>query len=272
MTDILSTVPPVRKAKYGWNPDLPDRRDRKYSAPLRVITRLPVKADLRPWMPPPYRQGEVGSCVPCAVAAVCEYVRNRHVPGAMEFTPSRLFMYYNAREFENSIGADDGCQIRDVIRSLAVYGVCPEKPCEGYGAHEVWDYDTARWDVRPPEACYVAAARRTVTAAAKLVPTLAQIQGCLADGNPVVFGFSVYESFESEETKMSGRAGVPGINERCYGGHAAVLVGYDDDDRYFTFRNSWGEEWGDKGYGYLPYEFVTDPDCCGDYWMIKSVS
>ena len=87
----------------------------------------------------------------------------------------------------------------------------------------------------------------------------------------MVFGFAVYESFEDEEVKATGVIPLPGINERCYGGHATVLCGYDDDTKCFTVRNSWGEGWGDRGYGYLPYAFVIDPDCCDDFWVIKSV-
>jgi C1A family cysteine protease len=53
------------------------------------------------------------------------------------------------------------------------------------------------------------------------------------------------------------------------GGHAVVAVGYDakiliknemwdkDTKGALFIRNSWGVEWGEKGYGYLPYDYVT---------------
>ena len=55
------------------------------------------------------------------------------------------------------------------------------------------------------------------------------------------------------------------------GGHAIVIVGYDEEKRLFTFRNSWGEDWGDKGYGYLPYDYVCDKDLASDFWVITKI-
>lgn len=272
---ILSPERPIRKVKYGWNPDLPDRRDRKYSAPMRVVTRLPPKIDLRNrWMPPVYNQGTIGSCVPNAVAAVCEYLMSKdHEERGTEapWRPSRLFMYYNARKIENSIGADDGCQIRDVIRSLSVDGFCSEAANELCDASGAWPYDESKLDVEPSPECYECAKKELVTVAAKIQPTLTQLQGCLAEGFPIIFGIAAYESLEDEEVKKTGRVPLPGINERCFGGHALLLVGYDNEQEYFTFRNSWGEEWGDGGYGYLPYSFALDPDCSDDFWTIRAI-
>lgn len=268
---IIDPRPPIRKIKYGWNPDLPDRRDRRYSAPPPVLARRPPKVDLRDGrMPGVYAQGHVGSCVPNAVAAACEYLMARgHEDrgGDPPYTPSRLFLYYNARKIENSIGADDGCQIRDVIRSLAVDGFCRESP----GRPDAWPYVEENIDVRPPDTCYECARRELITSAARVTPTLDQLQGCLAAGLPVIFGFVVYESFESADVARTGVVPLPGLDERCFGGHAVLLVGYDDDARLFTVRNSWGPDWGDGGYCYFPYSALLDRDATDDFWVVRVV-
>jgi len=88
---------------------------------------------------------------------------------------------------------------------------------------------------------------------------------------PVVFGISVYESFESEKVAKTGIVPLPENTERMLGGHAIVLVGYDNEKKLFIFRNSWGEQWGDKGYGYLPFEYVCDANLASDFWVVNKV-
>ena len=51
------------------------------------------------------------------------------------------------------------------------------------------------------------------------------------------------------------------------GGHAVVAVGYDDFKACLIVRNSWGPSWGDKGYFYLPYDYIT-PSFAADFWQI----
>eukprot|EP01034_Spumella_vulgaris_P041037 gene41037-50776_t len=57
--------------------------------------------------------------------------------------------------------------------------------------------------------------------------------------------------------------------------HAVCMVGYDESRRVWIMRNSWGPDWGDHGYFYLPYEYLTDTGlglCHGDLWVICKVS
>jgi C1A family cysteine protease len=98
------------------------------------------------------------------------------------------------------------------------------------------------------------------------------MQGCLASGYPFVFGFTVYESFESEAVASTGVVPMPASGERTVGDHAVVAVGYDDAKRNFIVRNSWGSDWGDKGYFYMPYEYLMASDYADDFWTIRSVT
>jgi C1A family cysteine protease len=105
----------------------------------------------------------------------------------------------------------------------------------------------------------------------RLVPTLNQLKGCLASGYPFVFGFTVYDSFESPAVAKSSHAPMPAPGEAVIGGHAVMAVGFDDSKQWFIVRNSWGTTWGLKGYFTLPYAYVTDPHLADDFWTIRLV-
>ena len=98
------------------------------------------------------------------------------------------------------------------------------------------------------------------------------MKGCLAAGYPFVFGFAVYESFESKEVAQSGVVPMPKPGERVLGGHAVMAVGYDDEQRNFIVRNSWGSGWGQDGYFLMPYHYLHDPNLASDFWTVRMLS
>jgi C1A family cysteine protease len=100
------------------------------------------------------------------------------------------------------------------------------------------------------------------------------LRASLAAGLPFTFGFTVYESFESEQVAETGVVPMPKSNEQIVGGHCVVAVGYDTPSRRFIVRNSWGDGWGDKGYCYLPWAFFTmsQNSLASDIWNIELVS
>ena len=97
------------------------------------------------------------------------------------------------------------------------------------------------------------------------------MKACLASGYPFVFGFTVYESFESPQVAKTGVAALPGPSEAVVGGHAVLAVGYDDAQHSFLVRNSWGDGWGMKGYFTMPYAYLTQSDLSSDFWTIRLV-
>ena len=252
-----------RKIKrYGWIPDLPDQRDHVYSAPQPVLARLPKKVDLRPKCPPVFDQGELGSCTANAIAAAHQFDQmKQNKPKA--FTPSRLFIYYNERVIEGTVRQDAGAMIRDGIKTLAKQGAAPEP---------AWPYVIAKFATRPPKQCYAAALANQALSYQRLTPVLSQLKGCLAAGYPFVFGFSVYESFESQAVAKTGIVPMPdGSSEKQLGGHAVLAVGYDESKQRFIVRNSWGSGWGSKGYCTFPYAYLLDANLCDDFWTVRVV-
>jgi C1A family cysteine protease len=252
----------IRKvSRYGWLPDLPDHRDFLYTAPPALVSPPPVIVDLRSQCPPVYNQGQLGSCTANAIAGAIQFDRMKQQLGQV-FTPSRLFIYYNERDIEHSVASDSGAQIRDGIKSVASQGDCPETE---------WPYVIAQFKTKPPKKCYADALKYKVTSYQRLTPILSQLKGCLASGYPFVFGFTVYESFESAQVAKAGHAPLPEPGEAAIGGHAVVCVGYDETKQWFIVRNSWGPSWGMKGYFTLPYSYLISANLASDFWTIRVV-
>ena len=246
---------------YGWRPDIPDSRDQYFSAPLRVLQTLPRRADLREACPPVYDQGSLGSCTANALAAAHEFDQRRQAL-PRPFAPSRLFIYYNERVIEKTVPYDAGARLRDGFKTIARNGVCPESE---------WPYDIAAFSRKPTAACYKAALRHQALSYQRLQQTPAQLKGCIADGYPFAFGFAVHESFESDEVARTGVVPLPAKGEAVLGGHAVLAVGYEDASQAFIIRNSWGTQWGESGYGYMPYSYLTDNDLSADFWTLRLV-
>jgi C1A family cysteine protease len=246
---------------YGWVPDLPDGRDMLYAAPVRALAKLPPRVYLRKQCPPVYDQGALGSCTANAIGAALEFdqIKQRH---KNVFTPSRLFIYYNERAMEGTVDSDSGAMIRDGVKSVAKQGACDEKH---------WPYRIEDFRQKPSRPRYAEGKKNQAIQYLRLTPALSQLKGCLAEGFPFVFGFSVYESFESPEVAKTGHAGMPRAGESLLGGHAVMAVGYDESKQWFIVRNSWGRKWGMQGYFTLPYPYLLQPSLSSDFWTIRRV-
>lgn len=258
---------PRKTARYGWIPDLPDYRDFVFAAPRAILAKLPPRVDLTSKCPPIYDQKEIGSCTANAIGGTIQFDQlKQKMRGA--FMPSRLFIYYNERVMENTVREDAGAMIRDGIKSVAKQGVCAEK---------MWPYDPAPYPPNPrlakkPSAnCYKSAPKHTAVQYQRVPRNLAQMKGCLASGYPFVIGFTVYESFESDDVTRTGMMPMPAPNEHVIGGHAVMVVGYDDKLDRFRMRNSWGQAWGVKGHFTMPYGYLLDHNLSDDFWKITLV-
>jgi C1A family cysteine protease len=248
-------------AGYGWNPDIPDGRDVMYAAPMEVLAKLPAKVDLRDQCPDVYDQGQLGSCTANAIGAALEFDQMKQKEEA--FVPSRLFIYYNERAIEGTVDSDSGAQIRDGVKSVNKQGAAPEEPD--------WPYDIDKFREKPPKQAYDDAKEHQAIRYQRLTQTLGQLKGCLASGFPFLFGFVVYESFESQEVAQTGEAPLPRAGEKQLGGHAVLAVGYEEDQQRFIVRNSWGPDWGMKGFFTMPYPYLLQGTLSSDFWTIRSV-
>ncbi len=252
---------PRRNARYGWVPDLPDHRDVLFAAAPAIVAKLPAKVDLRPACPPVIDQGELGSCTGNAIANAHLFDQMKQ-KSAKPFLPSRLFIYYNERVIEGTVGSDSGAQIRDGIKTIAKQGACPET---------MWPYDIKKFTRKPAANCFKVALDNQAISYQRVLQSAAQMKGCLAGGYPIVIGFTVYESFESATVAKTGNAPMPSPGEKVVGGHCVLVVGYDDATQRFLCMNSWSTKWGQKGYFTIPYAYLTDSDLAADFWTVRVV-
>ena len=235
--------------KFGWIPDIPDVRDLFYKAPKKVIKERPNSWDLRSKMPEVWDQGALGSCVAEAVAGDLQYLQI--VQNKESFTPSKLFIYYNAREVIGTANEDSGAMIRDGIKVVNDYGACREIP--------TWPYDISKFKDKPSELAYNEGLEHQALLYQRVEQNDVEIESRLFEGFPVVVGISVYQSFMAAE--KSGEVPMPGLTESLLGGHAILIVGYLRNnlsliwkpwnwfsgrtlDGKFICRNSWGSDWG----------------------------
>ena len=247
--------------KYGWIPDIPDKRDYKFKVTKEVLDQLPSVVNLNGECPDVFDQGALGSCTANAIGSAHQFEQMKQDHNK-DFVPSRLFIYFNEREMEGSINSVSGAQIRNGIKSVVSQGACPEI---------IWPYNINKFRTKPSESCYQEAMLHQVVQYMRVDQTLNEMKGCLASGYPFVFGFTVYEKFESKEVASTGIVNMPTQSESSMGGHAVMAIGYDDATQRFLVRNSWGTTWGMKGNFTIPYAYLTDGDLAADFWTIRLV-
>lgn len=272
------------KLGMGWLPDYPDFRDYTVEhAEVKPMIKaigvtdtatmgLPTSVDLRIWCSPIEHQGLLGSCTANAGVALVEYYERRAF--GKHIDASRLFLYKATRNLLHWTG-DTGAFTRSTMAAMVLFGVPPE---------EYWPYVIANFDNEPTAFCYAFAQAYQAIKYVRLDPPtlpkdmlLARIKTNLAAGLPSMFGFTVFSSIE--QASRDGKIPYPCPRERILGGHAVVVVGYNDDKKITNIicgkettgvllvRNSWGTGWGNEGYGWLPYEYVLKALAI-DWWTL----
>ncbi len=247
---------------YGWKPQLPNPFEPQFSDLKRKVLRLTPHVDQRgtPTMPPIYNQGQLGSCVGHGVTACMEQTLN--IEGKAIGPLSRLMCYYDARRIEGTVSDDAGAMISDGVTGVAKWGLCTEA---------LWPYDISKFANMPPPPARLQASRHKAVRSYSVNQASSDLKQCLSEGYGVVFGFTVYEGFESDAVATTGVLNMPSRREQIVGGHCVVLVGYDDPSRRYIVRNSWGTDWGQAGYFTMPYDYVLNPDLSSDFKTIRLV-
>jgi C1A family cysteine protease len=292
----------------GWLPDRPDVRDYVSTTPevqeklsasgsksLQLLAErsaavtaadgaagalgeatgeLPPTTDLREWFSDVEDQETIGSCTANAAVGIVEYYQRRTHGKNLDM--SRLFVYKVTRKLLGLTG-DTGAYLRSTMGALALFGTPPER---------YWPYDISQYEEEPPAFAYAYGDNFEALTYYRLDPSgttpdqvLAQVKAHLAAGQPAMFGFTVYASIQRPVNP--GEIPFPSSRENVLGGHAIVAAGYDDAKEIrnpvdgsvttgaFRIRNSWGTSWGEDGYGWLPYEYVTQ-GLAEDWWVMTS--
>src|SRR5579875_924930 len=207
---------------------------------------LPSSASLAEFLPPVRNQGHEGSCSAFSGCTVMETLLRKYRGDETILSPA--FLYEVEREIGGTLYQDTGARLIQTQYALHFVGVCPEAD----------DPYTPEDFVREIDQKLLADAAEYRIRKGYKLSGLQDIKAAIASGLPVQLGIVVYESFESDEVAKTGLVPLPQPGEQCMGGHATAAFGYDDARGVLEVRNSWGEEWGDHGNFYLPYQFVRD--------------
>jgi C1A family cysteine protease len=265
----------TKKFGMGWQRDLPDIRDytpdhdkigelfhksKALKPPQAGITK---NVDLSDHCSPIENQGSLGSCTANAGAGLIEYYERRAFGEHLD--ASRLFLYKVTRNLLHWTG-DTGAWLRTTMKSMVLFGIPPE---------EYYPYDISKFDEEPSAFCYAFGQNyqsikyyRLDKANSSPSQLLTRVKNFLAAGYPSMFGFTVY-NFGNEK----GEFAFPGPSDTVQGGHAVMAVGYDDNRKIgknkgaIKIRNSWGIDWGEGGYGWLPYEYI-EAGLADDFWSL----
>ena len=255
----------LKRHHGGWIPQPPDARDFEF-LPAVAVHQKPVAQFLEISAIPVLQQGQQGSCTGNATAGIVMY--DQQAQGEPIVLPSRSFIYWNARQAEGTTAYDSGAAVRDAVGGVAKYGVCPDSE---------FPYDDRVFNVAPSAQDYTDAVRQEALVYESV--RYGHLDQAIASGFPFVFGFSVYESFESPEVASTGIVPIPEPGERVLGGHCVWCYGYNSSytknadwlpPRTKACRNSWGDTWGNGGDFVLPQWFF-DKGQATDYWVIRRI-
>jgi C1A family cysteine protease len=235
-----------KKHSFGCKLDSFDDRDFVYG--IGPSISLPESIDLSSECTDIVDQGQSSSCTSNAtISGLYEFLRlQKKIVDTDRF--SRLFHYFCERAYEGTEDKDEGATIRDAMKALAQRGVCYEK---------TWPFIIKLFAKKPSVESYNEALDHKVSSYSRL-NNLTNLKQCLASKNVAVIGIKIYESFESTAVSKTGVIPMPKDTENLLGGHAVCTVGYNDKTSMLKVRNSWGKNWGDKGYFYIPYDVFDE--------------
>jgi C1A family cysteine protease len=267
MAKAIDPTTAIASRKFSWIPDIPDIRDYPYD----MISTVPspdrfmfapgpgLSYDLRPQCSPVDDQGRIGSCVLNAETAFMEFMANLSFAKYTEL--SRLFPYYNCREYQGDVLSDNGTSLRLGLQMLAQYGTCPEA---------MWPYTGINLTKKPTPECYSAALAHKVIRYYRLSNVdMSQMLDTLKQGYPFVCGITLYSGWN--QVSVTGALNLPDLahGETRLGGHGVMVVGNIAPIERCIVRNSYGSAWGNQGYFTIPYSYLTNPGLCGDLWTIR---
>lgn len=231
--------------------------DEKYqpSSEIRPATSI----DLRKFFSAVRNQKHLGSCTSFATAAMYEALMNKNSLSDTKnsMSPAYLYYYSNVEKGRPSGGSN----FYEQLEVLGKHGVCHE---------DLYAYNPDNPSIRPSQAADDDASAHRVLKAKQIplsndtnrmdsINKNHHILTCaLTEGYPVGISLKLYDNFGKNGAIVLHPEDSTDIKED--GWHAMVIVGYSEENGFYIVRNSWGEDFGDSGYCYIPSAYIDDPN------------
>ncbi|WCL47723.1 C1 family peptidase [Leptospira sp. GIMC2001] len=241
---------------------IPSNKEIQDAIPLsrsfRSLDSLPSSKDLSSQMPPVGNQGRQNSCIAWATGySMKSYLAKNtgKIPdydppfsggsGKNVFSPAFIYNQQNG-------GKDAGLYYYKTLDFLQKSGVA---------SWSSTPYTETDYRKQPSAAAKEEALAHRIKSYTRLNHKKPDdIKYVLADNNVVLFGIIIDDEFY----KLKGSEVYDSNGGQSYGGHGMVIVGYDDNKTSksgkkgaFKFQNSWGTNWGDKGFGWISYSMLA---------------
>lgn len=244
-----------------WHPAPKPRKHLPPAVDLRTLVRA------EDW--PVLEQGNLNTCTAHALCAALHFLFLR-AGISPAFVPSRLFLWWRERDIEHKTATPCEVFMHDGVAALGDRGICPEAPVGAIDASECWPYDATKWGVKPPPAAFRCAKRYDGIRGRRVRQDLRAMKARLAEGHPFTVTLQLTDGYV--ESYKTGDIPSPVKGSPDMGGHALLVVGYDDARSVFLVRNSHGTKFGVCGYGTVGYDYMTDPDWAGSFWTLHAAA
>ena len=191
-------------------------------------------------MPAVFDQGRFSTCTANAVSTALQFTKR------LSHRPSRMFSYWAGRKQVGTQKVDGGVHISDVLDGMNK---------KGWVSERVYGYESENLNRRPDLKTFKDAAKRKGRIS-YFTPNRSEqvLENLLLSGKPVIAAIRVFpQLYELKDEVLRFDQ-----NLTSESGHAVLITGFDDATKTFSFRNSWGTNWGNQGYGKVSYEFVLD--------------
>lgn len=247
----------------GLQPSRPDERDKTF----RPANGLAVSNGLSLLHShPPWDQADVPCCVSCAISVCLEILGQRQGDG-IRLSP--LFHYWVARDSAQTTGLE----LREGLKAAVAFGICSyslhPQPMTAQGADSLPTKDAYEDAEARKLSSYDPRLGRPAYFRLPAADRIRAWQEALSEGWPLLIGFFATDGYFAMDSANRVNQGPAGAQSAYR--HAAVAVGFDEDQRNFLVKDSRGESFGPQGIWWLPYA-VADSETVEEAWTLTQIS